>query len=113
MTLSKFNSNPCKLYKDTQILNIDRIFKLKFSKLLYKINFRLVPKQFIELFAKIEEIHSYRTRQRSSIEYAIPRTRLKIAQKSFTYIGKVIWSSIDLTIRLLPNYHLFVTKLKL
>ena len=54
---------------------------------MYKIKFRLVPKQFTELFTKIEDIHSYHTRQRSSIEYAIPRTRLKIAQKSFTYTG--------------------------
>jgi len=28
MTFSKFNSNICKLYKDTQILPINRIFKL-------------------------------------------------------------------------------------
>jgi len=79
MTFSKINTNVCKLYKDTQILNIDRIFKLEISKLMYKINFRLVPKQFIDLFTKIEDIHSYHTRQQSSIEYAIPRTRLKIA----------------------------------
>ena len=77
---------------------------------MYKIKFRLVPKQFTEFFTKIEDIHSYHTRQRSSIEYAIPRTRLKIAQKSFTYIG--IWSPIDPTIRSIPNYNLFVTKLK-
>jgi len=40
---------------------------------MYKINFRLVPKQFIKLLTKIEDMHSYRTRQRSNIEYAIPR----------------------------------------
>jgi len=108
MTRSKFNTNVHKLYKDTQILNINRIFKLEISKLIYKINFRLVPKQFIDLFKRIKDIHSYHTRQRSSIEYAIPRTRLKIAQKSFTYTGIGIWSSIDQTIRLIPNYHLFV-----
>jgi len=112
MTFSKFNSNVCKLYKDTQILTIDRIFKLEISKLMYKIKFRLVPKQFTELFTKIEDIHSYHTRQRSSIEYAIPRTRLKIAQKSLTYAGIGIWSFIDPTVRSIPNYHLFVTKLK-
>jgi len=112
LTFSKCNSNVCKLYKDTQILNIDRIFKLEISKLMYKIKFRLVPKQFIELFTKIEDIHSYHTRQRSSIEYAILRTRLKISQKSFTYTRIGIWSSIDPTIRLIPNYHLFVTKSK-
>jgi len=78
MAFSKFNSNVCKLYKDTQILNIDRIFTLEIGKLMYKINIRLFPKQFIELFTKIEDIHSYHTRQRSSIENAIPRTRLKI-----------------------------------
>ena len=96
----------------TQILNIDRIFKLEISKLMYTLNFRLVPKQFIELFTKIEDIHSYHTRQRSSIEYAIPRTRLKIAQKLFPYTGIGIWSSIDPTIRLILKYHLFVTKFK-
>jgi len=45
MTFSKFNTNVCKLYKDTQILNINRTFQLEISKLMYKINFRLVPKQ--------------------------------------------------------------------
>jgi len=59
MTFSKFNSNVCKLYKDTEILNRDRIFKLEISKLMYKINFRLIPKEFIELFKKIADIHSY------------------------------------------------------
>ena len=73
------------------------------NQLMYKIKFRLVPKQFTELFTKIEW---------SSIEYAIPRTRLKIAQKSFTCTGIGIWSSIDPTICSTPNYHLFVTKLK-
>ena len=54
---------------------------------MYKFNFRLVTKQFIILYTKIEDIHFYHTRQRSSIEYAIPRTRLKAAQKSFAYTG--------------------------
>jgi len=54
MTFSKFNTNVCKLYKDTQILNIDRIFKLEISKLMYKINFKLVPKQFIDLLQKLK-----------------------------------------------------------
>jgi len=112
MTFSKFNSNLCKLYKDSQILIIDRIFKLEISKLMYKIIFRLVPKQFTELFTKIEDIYSYHTRQRTSIEYAIPRTRLKVARKSFTYTGIGIWSSVDPTIHSIPNYYLFVTKLK-
>jgi len=110
MTFSKFNSNVCKLYKDTQILNIDQIFKLEIRKLMYKIKFRLVPKPFVELFTKIKDIHLYHTRQRSSIEYAIPWTRLKIDQKSFTCTGIGILSSIDPTIRSIPNYHLFVTK---
>ena len=64
MTLSKFNYNVCKLYKNTQILiNIDQIFKLEISKLMYKIKFKFVPKQFTELFTEIEDIRSYHTRQ--------------------------------------------------
>jgi len=63
-------------------------------------------------FTKIEDIHSYQTRQQSSIAYAIPQTRFKMAQKSFTYTGIKIWSSIGPTIHSIPNYHLFVTKLK-
>jgi len=72
---------------------------------MYKINFRLVPNQFLDLFTKTEDIHSYHTRQRSSIEYAIHRTRLKIAEKSFTYTGIGMWSFIDPTICSIPNHH--------
>jgi len=36
MAFSKFNTNVRKLYKDTQILNINRIFKLEISKLIKK-----------------------------------------------------------------------------
>ena len=64
MTFSKFNSNVCTLHKDTQILTIDRIFKLEIGKLMYKIKFRLVPKQFTELFTKVKifiRIVSYKT----------------------------------------------------
>jgi len=112
MIFSKFNSNSRKLHKDTQIRNIERFFRLKIGKLMYKICFRVVPKQFIELFTKIEDIHSYHTRQRSSIEYAIPRTGLKISQKSFTHTGIGIRYYIDLIIRSVPDYHLFVNKFK-
>ena len=31
MTFSNFNSNVCILYKDTQVLTIDRIFKLEIN----------------------------------------------------------------------------------
>ena len=103
ITFRKFNTNVRKLHKDTQILNINRFFKLEISKLMYKINVGLVPKQFTNLFTRIEDIHSYHTRQRSSIEYAIPWTGLKISQKSFTYTGIGISSSIDPTIRSIPN----------
>ena len=54
LTFIKFNSDVCKLYRDTKILNIDRIFKLEISKVMYKIKFRLVPKQFTELFTKLK-----------------------------------------------------------
>ena len=74
---------------------------------MYKIKFRLVPKQFAKRFTKIEDINSYHTRQRSSIESAIPRTRLKIAQKSFTYTGIGIWSSIYPAIRSIICISLF------
>jgi len=37
--------------------------KLEISKLMYEFSFRLVPKQFIELFAKTEDIYSHHTRQ--------------------------------------------------
>ena len=64
MTFSKLNSNVGKLYKDTQILNIHRIVKLRIGKLMYKINFRLVPKHLsIERSpfpAKNQILRSYR-----------------------------------------------------
>jgi len=49
------------------------------------------PSVFNSLFTKLDNIHSYNTRQKTSQEYIVPRIRLATTQKSLVYIGVKIW----------------------
>jgi len=54
-----------------------------------------LPSVFNNLFKKMDNIHSYDTRQKTSQEYIVPRKRLAIGQKFLAYIGVKIWESLD------------------
>jgi len=67
---------------------------------------------FNYLFTKLDNIHSYNTRQKTSQEYIVPGKRLAIAQKSLAYIGVKIWESLDQNLKVQPPY-IFKKKCKL
>jgi len=52
-----------------------------------------LPSVFNYLFTKLDNIHSYNTRQKASQEYTLHRKRLAIGQKSLAYIGVTISES--------------------
>ena len=54
---------------------------------MHKFKHDCLPSVFNYLFTKLDNIHSYNTRQKTSQEYIVPRKRLAIAQKSLAYIG--------------------------
>ena len=70
-----------------------------------------LPCVFNFFFTKLDNIHSYNTRQKTSQEYIVPRKRLATAQKSLAYIGVKIWESLDQNLKVQP-FKIFKKKCK-
>ena len=85
---------------------------LQIAKLMHKFKDDCLPSVFNYLFTKLDNIHSYNTRQKTSQEYIVPRKRLATAQKSHAYIGVKIWESLDQNLKVQPFY-IFKKKCKL
>jgi len=71
---------------------------------MYKFKHDCLPFVFNYLFTKLDNIHSYNTRQKTSQEYIVPRKRLSTAQKSLAYIGVKIWESLDQNLKVQAFY---------
>ena len=96
------------LFNKLQILNLDQIYKFRIGLLMFKnrtgkIN---MPQQL----HTISEIHNYNTR--SSNNYYIPKVRLDVTQKSYSYCGPMVWNNIPLDIRSVLNEATFKQKLR-
>jgi len=87
ITFSSYRSNAKKPYAQLKIENLNHIHKLQIAKLMHKFKHGCLPSIFNYLFTKLDNIHSYYTRQKTSREYIIPRKRLATAQKSLACIG--------------------------
>jgi len=104
INFSSYRSNAEKLYAQLKILNLNDIYKLQIAKLMHKFKHVRLPSVFNYLFTKLDNIHSYNTREKTSQEYILPRKRLATAQKSLAYIGIKIWESLDQNLKVQPFY---------
>ena len=104
ITFSSCRSNAEKLYAQFKILNLNDIYKLQLAKLMHKYKHDCLPSIFNYLFTKLDNIHSYNTRQKTSQEYIVPRKRLATAQKPLAYIGVKIWESLYQNLKVQPFY---------
>jgi len=111
ITFSSYRSNSEKLYAQLKILNLNDIYKLEIAKLMHNFKHDCLPSVFNYLFTKLDNIHSYNTRQKTSQEYIVSRKRLATAQKSLAYIGVKIWESLDQNLKVQP-FHIFEKKCK-
>jgi len=112
ITFSSHRSNAEKLYAKLKILNLNDIYKLQIPKLMHQFKHGCLPSVFNYLFTKLDNIHTYNTRQKTSQEYIVPRKRLATAQKSLAYIVVKIWESLDQNLKVQPFY-VFKKKCKL
>jgi len=112
IAFSSYGSNAEKLYAQLKILNLNDIYKLQIAKLMHKFKHDCLPSVFNHLFTKLDNIHSYNTRQKTFQEYIVPRKILAIAQKSLAYTGVKIWESLDQNLKVQPFY-IFKKKCKL
>ena len=112
ITFSSYRSNAEKLCGQLKNFNLNDIYKLQIAKLMHQFKHGCLPSVFNYLFTKLDNIHSYNTRQKTSQEYIVPRKRLATARKSLAYIGVKIWESLDQNLKVQPFY-VFKKKCKL
>jgi len=88
----------------SSILSLNDIYKLQIAKLMHQFKHGCLPSVFNNLFTKLDNIHSYNTKQKTFQEYIVPRKRLATGQKSLAYIGDTIWESLDQNLKVQPFY---------
>ena len=65
MTWSRKFDHVSILYKQLKLLNLKDIYKLELSKFMHQLNRNMTPKVFEKNFVKLENVHSYSTRQKT------------------------------------------------
>ena len=101
ITKSDYLAHTNPLFKDTKMLKLDDITKLEIAKLMYK-----NKNEMRDLLPS----HNYSTRHRDSL--SVPIHRLSKFQHSTTYLGPVIWNTIDKKIQDAPSRNTFKYRLK-
>ena len=83
----------------TNLLNIEQIYKLEIGKFMFRYNANQLPTSFIKYFTSIESIHSYPTRLSKQQNYFLPQYRLQQSQKLISYTGAKLCSEIPENIK--------------
>ena len=106
ITFSKSFSSMTALYKNLNILKLEDIYKLELAKFMYQINYKKVPKIFVDLFTSTTKLHHYETRRTRSSNFFLPRVNKTIAQNQLAFKGSVLWQSINSELKEL-HWHSF------
>ena len=78
------------LHKDLKILQVNDLYKANVMKFVYKCTQGVVPNVFLDHYACIT--HNHRTRQSNML--SVPRTRIKIGEKSSKVVGAKLYNNL-------------------
>ena len=85
----------------------------KLCVLMHMIHYGRCPSYLTDLVTATAELPCRgRLRSASSLQYELPRLRLKIGERSFSYAGPVAWNSLPTNIQQLADIHTFRRRLK-
>ena len=90
------------LYKQLQVLNIDKIYKLEVAKFVAKVNLNKLPVfcgNQLTIFKTLSSIHTYSTPSVSSKSFYVRRTSLVKTNQSLKISSVKIWNSLPRHIR--------------
>ena len=78
-------------------LSVHELIKLDQAVMVHKILNGQCPKVLKQTFTKRSQVSKYETRRSGDLQ--VPRTRLEIMKKSFSYKGAKVWNEIPSNIR--------------
>ena len=79
------------LFKDMEILIIDRLVIHRIGILVYKLNCGHLPKVSCNFFKKNNKIHNYNTRTKDMF-------RISVESQTFSSVGAKIWNAFSIKI---------------
>ena len=103
MTL--IQSAPIKDRIPSATLSVNELIKLDQAMMVHKILNEQCPEILKQKFTKRSQVSKYETRRANDLQ--VPRPRLEITKKSFSYRGAKVWNDIPNNIRNVESAALF------
>ena len=95
-------------YKHLKILKVHEILFYETAKFMHRVHKNQMPLAFHDYFQVIA--HSYNTRTRANVGFALPRPRTERGKRSLKYTGIETWSRVPEFIKSMPlksfKYHM-------
>ena len=92
MTYSPPHANLDMKYKTLKILKVDGLHFYETAKFMHRAYHNQLPLAFHDYFQVIA--HSYNTRTKTNVGFALPRPRTERGKRSLKYSGIEVWASV-------------------
>ena len=103
-------SAPIKDQIPTSRLSVEKAMTYDRATMVHKILKEMCPEVLKGKFIRRTHISKYETRRKNDLQ--VPKLRLELAKKSFSYVGAKVWNEIPNYIRNVESTHLFKHKMK-
>lgn len=110
ITFSAYNANTIPLFKDTNILALNDLYKMELMRLMHDIINKHAPDALQIPFTTNQEVHMHNTRRRGDF-HAMERRTHKAGQ-SMIHSGPKLWSTLPREIQLACSRNIFKQKIK-
>ena len=92
MYFSEPRAHAVPLFMTSNILPVNMLYVETVSSLMYDVSCLSVPSNISDLFTKVNEIHTHKTRSSSSDNFYIKSSSLSLNQRSFARFGAKLWN---------------------
>ena len=82
------------LYSKFGVLKLEDMINMEIAKFMFKFYNKMLPNSFDSYFTKLDSIHSYNTRQKSTNEFFHYRARTEMGKKKLHHICLKLWKNI-------------------
>ena len=103
-------SAPIKDQIPTARLSVEKVMTYDRATVVHKILKEMCPKILKGKFTRRTQVSKYETRRINDLQ--IPKLRLELSKKSFSYVGAKVWNDIANDIRSMESTDLFKHKMK-
>ena len=107
---STFDSHPGPIFKELKLLKLFDIRQLELGKLMFSVNYSLLPPKFNNYFSLNKQVHSYATRYAN--DFHLPFCRTNLRKFSVSFQGPPYYSSLENDIKETNSLYSFKVKLK-